>query len=207
MQERLDVAPTRSSLLDLKKKLVFLNEGHRLLERKRELLNRLVSEKLAEYRELNQSTRESMSTAYRWLNIAQMRMGSRRIRQLAVGMPEAIEARILPRRSMSVQYPSVEVSKLPLLPIGILGTDASLDETRSSFADMLVRAAKLAEVETALWRLLEEQRKTQKRVNALKYNIIPRYQRSIGFVESSLEEEEREVLYQLKLLADRSSPG
>jgi len=203
MQERLDVAPTRSSLLDLKKKLIFLNEGYRLLERKRELLNRLVFEKLAEYRELNQSARESMSTAYRWLNIAQMRMGSRRIRQLAVGMPEAIEARILPRRSMSVQYPSVEVRKLPLLPIGILGTDASLDETRSSFADMLVRAAKLAEVETALWRLLEEQRKTQKRVNALKYNIIPRYQRSISFVESSLEEEERNVLYQLKLLAER----
>jgi len=205
MQERLDVAPTRSSLLDLKKKLIFLNEGYRLLERKRELLNRLVFEKLAEYREMNQSARESMSTAYRWLNIAQMRMGSRRIRQLAVGMPEAIEARILPRRSMSVQYPSVEVRKLPLLPIGILGTDASLDETRSSFADMLVRAAKLAEVETALWRLLEEQRKTQKRVNALKYNIIPRYQRSISFVESSLEEEERNVLYQLKLLAERSS--
>jgi len=122
-------------------------------------------------------------------------------------MPEAIEARILPRRSMSVQYPAVEVRKLPLLPIGILGTDASLDETRSSFADMLVRAAKLAEVETALWRLLEEQRKTQKRVNALRYNIIPRYQRSISFVESSLEEEERGVLYQLKLLADRSSLG
>jgi len=207
MQERLDVAPTRSSLLDLKKKLIFLNEGYRLLERKRELLNRLVYEKLAEYRALNQSTRESMSTAYRWLNIAQMRMGSRRIRQLAVGMPEAIEARILPRRSMSVQYPAVEISKLPLLPIGILGTDASLDETRSSFADMLVRAAKLAEVETALWRLLEEQRKTQKRVNALRYNIIPRYQRSISFVESSLEEEERDVLYQLKLLAERSSFG
>jgi len=207
MQERLDVAPTRSSLLDLKKKLIFLNEGYRLLERKRELLNRLVFEKLAEYREMNQSARESMSTAYRWLNIAQMRMGSRRIRQLAVGMPEAIEARILPRRSMSVQYPSVEVRKLPLLPIGILGTDASLDETRSSFADMLVRAAKLAEVETALWRLLEEQRKTQKRVNALKYNIIPRYQRSISFVESSLEEEERNVLYQLKLLSGRSSLG
>jgi V/A-type H+-transporting ATPase subunit D len=207
VQDRLDIAPTRSALLDLKKKLTFLNEGYRLLERKRELLNRLVYEKLAEYRELNQSTRESISTAYRWLNIAQMRMGSRRIRQLAVGMPEAIEARILPRRSMSVQYPAVEVRKLPLLPIGILGTDASLDETRSSFADMLVRAAKLAEVETALWRLLEEQRKTQKRVNALRYNIIPRYQRSISFVESSLEEEERGVLYQLKLLADRSSLG
>jgi V/A-type H+-transporting ATPase subunit D len=93
---------------------------------------------------------------------------------------------------------------LPLLPVGILGTDASLDETRSSLADMVVKAAQLAEVETALWRLLEEQRKTQKRVNALKYNVIPRFERTIKYVQSSLEEEERNSLFQLKVLIERA---
>lgn len=204
MQDRLNIPPTKSSLLDLKRRLIFLNEGYRLLERKRELLTRLVYEKLNEYRRLNQSTRDTMSRAYRWLSISQMRMGSHRIQQLAIGMPEAVEAKVLPRRNMSVQYPSVEIRKLPLLPIGILGTDASLDETRSSFADMVVKAAQLAEVETALWRLLEEQRKTQKRVNALKYNIIPRFERTISYVESSLEEEERNSLFQLKVLAQQA---
>jgi V/A-type H+-transporting ATPase subunit D len=132
-----------------------------------------------------------------------MRMGSQRIQQLAIGMPLAVEAKVLPRRNMSVQYPSVEIRKLPLLPVGILGTDASLDQTRSSFADMVVKAAQLAEVESALWRLLEEQRKTQKRVNALRYNIIPRFERTISYVESTLEEEERNTLFQLKVLIQR----
>ncbi len=68
---------------------------------------------------------------------------------------------------------------------------------------MIVKVAKLAETETALWRLLEEQRKTQKRVNSLKYNVIPRYERTIKYVESSLEEEERNGLFQLKLLGER----
>ena len=204
MQERLNIPPTKSSLLDLKRRLIFLNEGYRLLERKREMLTRLVYQKLAEYRELNQSSRESMGEAYHWLGITQMRMGSNRMRQLAIGMPEAVEAKVLPRRAMSVQYPSVEISRLPLQPIGTLGTDASLDETRASFAEMVVRVARLAEIETALWRLLEEQRKTQKRVNALKYNVIPRYERTIQYVQSSLEEEERNGLFQLKLLAERS---
>jgi V/A-type H+-transporting ATPase subunit D len=167
-------------------------------------LTRLVYEKLAEYRRLNASTREAMSTAYRWLSVTQMRMGSHRLRQLSIGMPLAVEAKVLPRRNMSVQYPSVEIKKLPLLPVGFLATDASLDETRSSFADMIVRAAQLAEVETALWRLLEEQRKTQKRVNALKYNVIPRFERTIAYVEATLEEEERNTLFQLKLLAQRT---
>jgi len=203
MQERLNIPPTKSSLLDLKRRLEFLDEGYRLLERKRELLTRLVYEKLAEYRELNKTTRESMQNAYRWLSVTQMRMGSKRIQQLAIGMPEAVEAKVLPRRNMSVQYPSVQIRQLPLLPVGILGTDASLDETRASFADMVVRAAQLAEVETALWRLLEEQRKTQKRVNALKYNVIPRFERTIAYVEATLEEEERNTLFQLKVLAQR----
>jgi len=204
MQDRLNIPPTKSSLLDLKRRLVFLNEGYRLLERKRELLTRLVYEKLSEYRQLYSSTRDAYTEAYRWLSITQMRMGSNRIQQLAIGMPLAVDARILPRRNMSVQYPSVEIQKLPLLPVGILGTDASLDETRSSLADMVVKAAQLAEVETALWRLLEEQRKTQKRVNALKYNVIPRFERTIKYVQSSLEEEERNSLFQLKVLLDRA---
>jgi V/A-type H+-transporting ATPase subunit D len=203
MRDRLNIPPTKSSLLDLRRRLVFLNEGYRLLERKRELLTRLVYEKLSEYRELNASAREAMRSAYRWLSITQMRMGSQRIQQLAIGMPQGVEATILPRRNMSVQYPSVEIRRLPLLPVGILGTDASLDETRSSFAEMIVKAAQLAEIETALWRLLEEQRKTQKRVNALKYNVIPRYERTVGFIESALEEEERNTLFQLKVLTRR----
>ena len=203
MRDRLNVPPTRSSLLELKRRLGFLREGYRLLERKRELLTRLVYEKLAEYQRLNRSTRDVMVTAYRWLSITQLRMGSRRIRQLAVGMPEAVEARVLARRNMSVQYPAVEIRPLPLLPIGILATDASLDETRASFTEMMVQTAHLAEVETALWRLLEEQRKTQKRVNALRYNVIPRFERTIHYVETSLEEEERNSLFQLKLLAER----
>ena len=203
MQERLNIPPTKSSLLDLRQRLNFLNEGYRLLERKRELLTRLVYEKLGEYRQLNESSRECMGRAYHWLGITQMRMGSNRIRQLAIGMPEAVEAKVLPRRAMSVQYPSVDISRLALQPVGTLGTDASLDETRASFAEMVVKVAKLAEIETALWRLLEEQRKTQKRVNALKYNVIPRYERTISYVQSSLEEEERNGLFQLKLLAER----
>jgi V/A-type H+-transporting ATPase subunit D len=39
MRDRLNIPPTKSSLLDLKRRLEFLNEGYRLLERKREHAN------------------------------------------------------------------------------------------------------------------------------------------------------------------------
>ena len=204
MQERLNIPPTKSALLDLQSRVNFLHEGYRLLERKRELLTRLVYEQLAEYKKMKYDAQASLKKAYDNLSITQMRMGSSRIRQLALGMPEGIEAKILPRRNMGVQYPSVNVQKLPLQPVSILGTDASLDETRLSLAEMAEKMAKLAEVETALRRLLEEQRKTQKRVNALKYNVIPRFERTIKFIRGSLEEEERNTLFQIKVLLEQT---
>ncbi len=199
--DRLNIPPTKSALLELQRKVHFLYEGYNLLERKRELLTRIVYQKLAEYRALKKTAETSLASAYEWLSITQMRMGSARLHQLALGMPLGIEATILPRRNMGVQYPSITVNKLPLQPVGILGTDASLDETRISFVEMTEKIARLAEVETALWRLLEEQRKTQKRVNALKYNVIPRFERTIKFIRDSLEEEERNSLFQMKVLS------
>ena len=203
MEERLNIPPTKSALLELERKVHFLREGYRLLERKRELLTRLVRENLKRYRELKTRALKTLQSAYDSLSITQMRMGSARIRQLALGMPLGLEASILPRRNMGVQYPSISIQPLPLQPVGILGTDASLDETRIRFAEMAEQMAHLAEVETALLRLLEEQRKTQKRVNALKYNVIPRFERTIHFVKSSLEEEERNTLFQIKVLLEQ----
>lgn len=203
MQDRLIIAPTRSNLLELRERIIFLDQGYQLLERKREMLTRLVSSQLKQYRSLRSETHQNLKDAYRSLSISQMRMGTRRIRQLALGIPPGLEVKILPRRNMGVQYPSVEIKNLPLHPLGLLGTDVMLDETRKSFSVMATSMARLAEVESALWRLLEEQRKTQKRVNALKYNIIPKFRRTIRYVESMLEEEERNVLFQYKRLQER----
>ena len=205
MEDRLNIPPTKSALLELTRKVNFLHEGYRLLERKRELLTRLVYENLQTYRTLKRESMGTLKQAYHCLSITQMRMGSARIRQLALGMPLGLEASILPRRNMGVQYPAITIQQLPLQPVGFLGTDASLDETRLSFAEMAEKMAQLAEVETALLRLLEEQRKTQKRVNALKYNVIPRFERTTQFVKNGLEEEERNTLFQIKVLLEQKS--
>ncbi len=205
MSDRLNIAPTKNNLLDLRKQENFLNEGYQLLERKRELLTRLVYSKLKEYRGLRNEAHQILKKAYRSLSITQMRLGTQRIRQLALGIPQALDVSILPRRNIGVQYPSVTITRHPLHPIGLLGTDVMLDEARLDFTEMTVQMAQLAEVESALWRLLEEQRKTQKRVNALKYNVIPRYRRTIKYVEDSLEEEERNVLFQLKRMQENQA--
>jgi V/A-type H+-transporting ATPase subunit D len=203
-QQLIKVPPTKNTLLKLKKQVKFLEEGHDLLERKRELLTRLVYERIGEYRRLRRDAERALAEAFRCLSLTHLRMGSRGIRQSALGAEPALKVDILPRRALGVEYPAVTAERLPLKPVGLLGTDASFDTTRDNLANAAVLLAQLGEVEIALHRLLEEQRKAQKRVNALKYNIIPLYQRTIHFIQSALEEEERNTLFQVKLLRERA---
>ena len=205
MAQRLKVPPTKSVLLALRRQVSFLQQGYTLLERKRELLTRLVYERLNRYRHLRIEARNTLEEAYRWLGITHMRMGSRGLHQAALGLGPAIKVNILPRSSLGVEYPAVTTELLPLQPMGLMWTDASFDETRHHLARLAIVLANLGEAETALRRMLAEQRKTQKRVNALKYNVIPRYQMTIRFIQASLEEEERNTLFQIKVLREQEA--
>lgn len=204
---RLRSAPTKSALLNLRKQVRFLEDGHTLLERKRELLTRLVYQHIEEYQSLKETANEATAKAYRWLGIAQLRMGDRTIAQATLGASPSTRMKVLPRRSLGVQYPSVEAEVVAPQPVGLLGTDPSFDEARQAFADAAVQLAKLAVVEMALYRLISEQRKAQKRVNALKYNIIPSYNRAIKRIAEALEEEERSTLFQIKRLREAAGQG
>ena len=204
-QQRIKVPPTKNTLLNLRKQVKFLEDGHALLERKRELLTRLVYERVGEYQKLRRETHQAIKAAYRWLGVAHLRMGSRSLQQAGLGISPSLQVSIIPKRSMGVEYPAVSAERLPLEPVGLLGTDTSFDETRKGLTETALLLTRLGEAEMALSRLMAEQRKAQKRVNALKYNIIPRYRNTIRYIESALEEEERNVLFQIKLLRDKES--
>ena len=203
MKGLLKVPPTKSTLLSLRRQLAALQDGHDLQERKRELLTRLVHQRLHSYRELRKQVGEALKAAYHWLSVAQMRMGITLLQQAVVGLDPPLSVYVLPRSSVGVEFPTVTVESQPLQPVGLMWTDASFDEARQHMADVAVLLAQLGEAETALWRLLNEQRKTQKRVNALKYNVIPRYNNTISYIESALSEEERSTIFQLKLMREK----
>ena len=199
---RLRTAPTKSALLNLRKQVRFLEDGHALLERKRELLTRLVYQHINEYQGKKRTAHETLRGAYRWLSIAQLRMGDRNIAQASLGAVASTSMKVLPRRALGIQYPSVETTTVAPQPVGLFGTDPSFDEARQGFAQAAVHLAELAAVEMALHRLISEQRKTQKRVNALEYNIIPSYKKVIKQITEAQEEEERGTLFQIKRLRE-----
>lgn len=198
--KRLKVPPTRNALLLLKRQVKFLAQGHDMLEKKRELLTRVVQDRLKEYRRMRRDAETQLREAYRWLAICQMRMGTQMLRQASLGLSCSVEVDIIPRSSVGVEYPSVRAKTLPLQPVGLMWTDPSFDEARMRMTELIAFLAQLGEAENALRRFVVEQRKTQKRVNALKYNIIPRYRATVSHIKQALEEDERNTLFQIKVL-------
>ena len=203
MPSHLRAAPTKSALLALNRQVRFLEQGHDMLERKRELLTRVIYERLRAYRRMRRQARAQLETAYHWLALAQLRMGGQMLRHAVLGLEPGLAVRILPRSNVGIEYPAVTAAALPLRPVALMWTDASFDEARIHLAQAAVLLAQLGESETALWRLLNAQRKTQKRVNALRYNIIPRYRQAIRAIRNALEENERDSLFQLQRLREK----
>lgn len=58
---------------------------------------------------------------------------------------------------------------------------------------------------TSVWRLARELRKTQRRVNALHHIFIRDYKDTVSWIESALEEREREETFRLKRLKAKTS--
>ena len=83
-------------------------------------------------------------------------------------------------------------------------TTASLDEASGRFREVLELIPQISRLTSTVWRLASELRKTQRRVNALQYIFIPEYEETVLFIQSSLEEREREETFRLKLLKTRA---
>jgi V/A-type H+-transporting ATPase subunit D len=62
----------------------------------------------------------------------------------------------------------------------------------------------LAEIENSVYKLAMEIKKTQKRANALEKIQIPRYEDTIKYIDSVLQEKEREDFFRLKRVKGKS---
>ena len=108
------------------------------------------------------------------------------------------------RSVMGVEIPIVTASDFEAkLSYGFFGTDSSLDQTLYEFYRVKKLCSTLAEVETSVYRLAEAIKKAQKRANALKNIIIPRYTADIDYIIGVLEEREREEFSRLKVVKAR----
>lgn len=201
---RINVPPTRSSLLRLKEDLKFVRQGYEILDRKREVLANELIQLAHDAEEMEDQTAGELAAAYQALERAKLTMGREHVEWAALAVNKTVEVQLKFHGVMGVPIPQVEARGAPPeMPYSMGDTTAALDEASAAFREVLARIPELSMLETAVWRLAGELRKTQRRVNALQYIFIPDYEETIDFIESTLEEREREDTFRLKLLKTR----
>ena len=102
---------------------------------------------------------------------------------------------------MGVEIPIVLMDDKQKKPAyGMRNTTSSLDEAVLRFNDVKKLTRMLAEIENSVYRLADNIKKTQKRANALKNIMIPRYEAETKHIQNALEEKDREEFSRLKVI-------
>jgi V/A-type H+-transporting ATPase subunit D len=201
---KLNVPPTKSSLLSLKRQLAFAEEGYDLLEQKRQILIFELMSRLNRAREAEQRVADAMKRAHAALREATLDIGSDALDRAADGVRMDHQVDVASQHLMGMKIPRVTAKIEPAGPqFGVSGTSANTDVAMRRFVEVLPLLAELAELENAVLRLARELRKTQRRCNALSKIFIPSYQETITYIIGTLEERERESFVILKMIRDR----
>ena len=198
----LDIKPTRSELINLKRRIKQTSSGYNLLKMKRDGLfhefRTLLSEMIAAREELVGTYRESLET----IALASSIEGGMAVKSAAVAASTHPEVVVSRRNIMGVVVPKVEgtnlVSTVESRPTGLIGGSPYIDEAADSYSTLIQAIVKAAEMEATLKRLLAEIEATKRRVNALEYVVIPEMKEAQSFIQLRLEEMEREETFRLK---------
>lgn len=201
---RLNIAPTKSNLLSMKRQLVFAEEGYDLLEQKRQILIFELMSRLARAQAVEHDMDDRLNQARAALREATLDSGSDNLDRAALGVIAGHELTAASQHLMGLRIPKLAARLRPAgVPFGVGGTAASTDTAARRFTELLPKLAELAELQNAVLRLARELRKTQRRCNALSKIFIPSYRESISYIAGTLEERERESLNILKMIRNR----
>src|SRR5208282_1570102 len=164
-----NISPTRINLIRTKKTLSLAESGRDVLERKRDILLRELRNSIFEAEKAREELLENLTKAYQSLKEANMAEGSETVANVALG--SSYEANFLVdfKSIMGVSVPNVEFQS---------ETDAKPEGTTFQIASDVGR--------------------TQRRVNALNYVLIPMYRDITKTIALVLEEKDREEFVRTK---------
>ena len=203
---KLNIAPTKSNLLAMKEQLAISTNGYELLEEKREILVRELMHLVEKVKLLEKQMDKAVNQAYPAFKRMLMVDGADQIQRLSHGIHYDfhMNEKKVTIGGMGFSSIDVEIPKQELF-YSFNGTDANTDDTVSKFFDLLSILTQMASIRTIVWRLADEVKKTQRRVNALAKMIIPQTAETKVYIESVLEERARENVFVLKALKKKNA--
>lgn len=193
--------PTKGNLISAKNTLALSKQGYELLDKKRNVLIREIMDLNDKAEKIQNNIDTIFTEAYEALRIANIEMGISDIEMISFGVKKEDSIQVKMRSIMGVEIPIVDYeNQTKNNPnYGFVGTTESLDDAFLKFNTVKDLIVMLSMIENAAYRLAINIKKTQKRANALKNVVIPKYEKITRDIENVLEERERDEFTRLKV--------
>ncbi|KDE56092.1 ATP synthase subunit D [Methanoculleus sediminis] len=204
-----DIKPTRSELINIKRRIKLSERGYNILKMKRDGLILEFFKVLQQAKDSRGALLERYERAMEMIALAETVEGAIGVKAAAFSTADAPAISLKSKNIMGVVVPEIDASSVRKGVLdrgyGMLGTSAVIDETAEAFEDLLEAIIEAAEIETTMKRLLDEIESTKRRVNALEFKVIPELSEARDFIKMRLDEMEREELFRLKKIKARST--
>lgn len=202
MSSTAGVKPTKGFLMDMKRRIGFIERGTEFLKLKRDQLAKELTTSLDVLKGRRRLLMDNLQQAYTALTAAYLSLGPQEVQSQAKSIKYALEIEVLPMSVMGVRYPFVKIGAKPQVTAEL---DITLSVASDRIYEILDDIIRLAEFESRVERIADELGKTARKVNALENIIIPEYKRIIKFIEDKLDEEALEELVRMKLIGGAKS--
>jgi V/A-type H+-transporting ATPase subunit D len=204
-----NIAPTKLNLINTKEFLSLARDGKNLLEEKKEVLLANILTVLKELKQVRAEFDELVKEVYRDFLYIKLFLGEDIIlNELKSANVKEIEFDILPKNIIGVVVPTIKNLKVDVkanIDPSVFFSSYKMNELMLKFEKFVKKMVEVIEKEAIMWNLIKDLKKTQRRVNSLDNIIIPGLLEDIKFIVDSLEDRDREVIFQLQRMKSKKS--
>lgn len=195
---------SKARLVQLRAQIELARESKQLLEQKRDHLMREALARLPASADLRRRLARRWGQMWQDWQECLAKEGGERLQQLATQVAAYPEltggmGRLLGTDTCHLQARETQP--------GLLGAffDCGLrpERVRGMLTALLSDLVQLMNIETCLRRLIRALQRVQRQVNALEVIVIPELEAERRYIEQTMEEREREALFQLKRLREK----
>jgi V/A-type H+/Na+-transporting ATPase subunit D len=204
-----NIAPTKLNLINTKEFLSLARDGKNLLEEKKEVLLANILTVLKELKQVRAEFDELVKEIYQDFLYIKLFLGEDIIlNELKSANVKEIEFDILPKNIIGVVVPTIKNLKVDVkanIDPSVFFSSYKMNELMLKFEKFVKKMVEVIEKEAIMWNLIKDLKKTQRRVNSLDNIIIPGLLEDIKFIVDSLEDRDREVIFQLQRMKSKKS--
>lgn len=185
-------------MIRLRRRLILAQRGHKLLEDKLEQLMPKFLSFIQEARDLHLKIKHKFSQIIPLFIISQAKISPEGLLKALDLVRVELDLEFRDLKIMNVKAPEIKINKFSIsLNYSLQETTAELDVAVLGLEELMQDLIRFSQIFKICQLLSYEIERTRRRVNALKYLLIPSIIETVGFIDEKLSEFERSNLVRL----------